>query len=118
MKRVAKYCGALAVAIATLLAITSTPASAAITYYASTTGAAGRATYLQNGVFDLYARDTLTDGHCAQWQSRWPGGAWSWTGSRACSSTETHVGLAEWGQDVRICRTGVGNCSSAIRLGS
>jgi hypothetical protein len=93
-------------------------ASAATTVSASTTGASGRAVYISNGSWRLYATDTLTDGHCAQWQSRLHGstGSWSWTGDSSCSGSEEAVGYAYYTYDYRICRTGVGNCSSALDL--
>jgi len=103
-----------------LLGIGSLPsvASAATSVSASTTGASGRAVYVANGDWNLYATDTLSDGHCARWQSRLHGstGSWSWTGNSACSGHEEAVGSAYFTYDYRICRTGVGNCSGALDL--
>ena len=82
----------------------------------STTGAAGRSAYLGNGDYTLYARDTLSDGHCAQWQYKEPGGSWRSAGSNVCSSSEAVGGYAHSGFQIRICRTGVWNCSGAYTL--
>jgi hypothetical protein len=99
---------------AAILTVVSTPALAASL---STTGASGTWSYIQNGTYGLYARDTLTDGHCAQWQRRPPGGSWTTdTTDPICTSTSTFSGIAQSGDQIRICRTGVWNCSAARTL--
>lgn len=99
---------------AMLVALAAVPAQAVTL---STTGAVGRTAYIRNGDYELFARDPLTDGHCARWQERLPNETtWRWKGSSACSSTEQFVGFSRSGHRVRICRTGVGNCSSATLL--
>ena len=82
----------------------------------STTGASGSTEYISGsgGYYNLYAKDTLTDGHCAQWQS--DQGGWHYIGSKACSGGWEHVGSVQTGHRYRICRTGAGNCSSAVEL--
>ncbi|GAB3982873.1 hypothetical protein V1634_25480 [Plantactinospora veratri] len=106
--------GVVALAAAAMVAIASTPSYAAVSL--STTGAAGRAVYAGDNIHRLYAKDPLTDGHCAQWQIRLPGGQWQWSGDRACSSSEEYVSATASGNQIRICRTGVGNCSAAYQL--
>jgi hypothetical protein len=91
----------------------ATPASAATH---STTGASGRDAYLGYSLYDLFARDTLTDTHCARWQRRAPGGSWAWTGESVCTASEQLAATGFSGWSIRICRTGVGNCSSAYTL--
>lgn len=111
-------CALAVAASATLFAATSASA-AAYDGTLSTTGAWGEYSYMNgSGGYELGARDTLTDGHCAQWQERDPGGGWYWIGSRACTGTEQWVAqaLAFEGVQVRVCRTGVGNCSSYVTL--
>ncbi|MFC4530307.1 hypothetical protein [Sphaerisporangium dianthi] len=120
-KEIVRRSSLVAVAVPTLMAsamlFTTTPASAAADTL-STTGAWGRYVWQRAG-WALVARDPLTDGHCAQWQTRASGGSWQWAGIRVCTATETYaqeqVGVGENTQ-VRICRTGVGNCSTAVTL--
>ncbi|WP_436527883.1 hypothetical protein [Actinoplanes sp. HUAS TT8] len=102
----------VAASAAVALVAGSLPASAATL---STTGASGRTKYFENGTYLLYAHDPLTDGHCARWQVN-TGSGWSYTGDSACSSTEILAGIAQSGSSVRICRTGVGNCSGSVKL--
>lgn len=99
-----------------LVAFAAVPAHAAeITR--STTGAEGRAVYIGNGDWDLFARDPLTDGHCARWQERAPGSSsWSWKGNSVCTATEQWAAFARSGYSYRICRTGIGNCSTVATL--
>jgi hypothetical protein len=96
-----------------MVGLATAPAFAAT---ASTTGASGRSQYVKNGYTLLFATDTLTDGHCAQWQENIDGGGWHWIGSSSCSGSEQQVGsgLSSSYYLYRICRTGVGNCSNAI----
>lgn len=101
---------------AAVLALASLPAQAVIEYPLSTTGAAGIARYYENGQYFLLAKDTLSDGHCAQWQKRNPGASWAWTGDMVCDGSYHNVGIALVGQQVRICRTGLGNCSTYKQL--
>lgn len=84
----------------------------------STTGASGAYKYVTGAAgWDLFARDPLSDGHCAQWQIRHPGGSWNWYGNRVCSGTETYVYAGAQDEDeIRICRTGIGNCSAVLSL--
>jgi hypothetical protein len=98
---------------ALVVAAAPIPAQAATV---STTGARGRTAYFENGTHFLYASDPLTDGHCARWQQKIGSGSWTWHFRSACSGTEEQVGIGQSGNQYRICRTGVGNCSSAIRL--
>src|SRR3954447_7731639 len=103
-------------ASAALGAVAAAPAHAE-EYTLSTTGAQGTVRYVGNGDWSLFARDPLTDGHCARWQVReTDGSSWHWQGDGACSGSWAYVGSA-WNQwSVRICRTGTGNCSGAVRL--
>lgn len=94
-------------------------ASPALAASVSTTGASGRTSIVSSNI-NFYATDTLSDGHCAQWQ-RQPGGSgsWSYFGSQACSGSEELVAARPYFSDgtrYRICRTGVGNCSSSFAL--
>ncbi|MGK5677796.1 hypothetical protein [Actinoplanes sp. URMC 104] len=104
----------VAAGTAAVLGVVSTPALAADTL--STTGASGRWSYIKNGDWSLYAKDPLTDGHCAQWQYKAPGGSWTNSLNSVCSSTETWAGSARSGYQIRICRTGVWNCSGTRTL--
>ncbi|WP_343450930.1 hypothetical protein [Micromonospora oryzae] len=108
--------GIVATGTAVVLAFAAVPAQAAeITK--STTGASGRAVYIKNGDWDLFATDTLTDGHCARWQERAPSSSsWSYKGNSICTATEGWAGFARSGYSYRICRTGVGNCSTVATL--
>jgi hypothetical protein len=110
--------GGVVIAVGTSAAMfAGSPASAsAYEGTLSTTGAWGKYSYIANGSFNLQARDPLTDGHCARWQHRPPGGSWTWTGDMICSATATHSGYTWINYEVRICRTGIGNCSSAVKL--
>ncbi|WP_089207300.1 hypothetical protein [Streptosporangium subroseum] len=116
---------AAVVAVATLFA--ASPASAFTASPApaftgngtlSTTGAVGAYKYVRgSGGWDLFARDPLSDGHCAQWQIKHPGGSWAWYGNRVCTGTETYVYAGALDEDqIRICRTGTGNCSASVSL--
>ncbi|SCG70049.1 hypothetical protein [Micromonospora humi] len=97
-----------------LLGVAAAPAYAATL---STTGAKGRYEYFKNGTYQMWLTDTLSDGHCAQWQEKASGGSWTWVGERNCSSGEINaVWLGRLGYQIRICRTGVGNCSTAVKL--
>ncbi|MGW5671418.1 hypothetical protein [Micromonospora sp. NPDC003776] len=97
-----------------LLGIAAAPAWAATL---STTGAKGRYEYFKNGTYQMWLTDTLTDGHCAQWQEKAPGGSWKWVGEQNCTSSEINaVWLGRSTYEVRICRTGIGNCSTAVKL--
>lgn len=84
----------------------------------STTGASGKYKYVTgSGGWDLFALDPLSDGHCAQWQIKHPGGSWTWHGNRVCTGTETYVYAGAQDEDqIRVCRTGTGNCSTAVSL--
>jgi phospholipase/lecithinase/hemolysin len=99
---------------AALLVTTSSPSWADGS--TSTTGVSGRWAYRRNGDYNLYARDVLSDGHCAQWQRREPGGSWENTINMICSNTEAWAGLGRGGGQIRLCRTGVWNCTRAISL--
>ncbi|KAB1916768.1 hypothetical protein F8280_30555 [Micromonospora noduli] len=115
-KRWTARVGAVASTAMVVLAFAAVPAQAAV-ISKSTTGAAGRAVYIKNGDWDLFARDPLTDGHCARWQERAPGGSsWSWKGNSICTSSEGWAAFARSGYSYRICRTGIGNCSSVATL--
>ncbi|MFY1661038.1 hypothetical protein [Micromonospora sp. WMMD1274] len=108
--------GVVGTGVAMLLGFAAVPAQAA-TITRSTTGAAGRAVYLGDSNWELFARDTLSDGHCARWQVRAPGGtSWSWQGDSVCTSTEKSATFGVSNYSYRICRTGIGNCSSAATL--
>lgn len=109
----AKRSAMIAVGAAAIVTVVSTPSFASGTI--STTGAAGYSKYIGNGDYSLYAKDTLSDGHCAQWQYKEPGGSWTNDGPDVCSSTYTWVGAANENFQIRICRTGVWNCSSAVK---
>ncbi|GGM03352.1 hypothetical protein GCM10012279_21310 [Micromonospora yangpuensis] len=99
------------------LVLVPVPAQAAATEHFSTTGAVGRAVYIKNGDWNLYARDPLTDGHCARWQVRAPGSStWNWQGPSVCTATEQHATFGRAQYSYRICRTGVGNCSAPKTL--
>ncbi|MET9461529.1 hypothetical protein ABZY05_41940 [Streptomyces canus] len=101
---------------AALIGLTAAPAEAH-TYNLSTTGAAGAVDYSANGTWDIYARDTLTDGHCARFQVKdWDDTSWRWYDDMVCTSTEQWVSIVQSGWSVRICRTGIGNCSAALKL--
>jgi hypothetical protein len=109
---------ALAAPIAALVVIgTATPALAASV---STTGASGRTAAAGGTTYRFYATDTLSDGHCAQWQQQSGGaGSWRYIGAQACSGSEELVSsrsVVRDGTRYRICRTGVGNCSSSFTL--
>lgn len=96
----------------------ATPALAVTQGTLSTTGASGEYRY-QSGsaTWALGARDTVSDSHCAQWQVKHSGSStWVWTGARECAGTQTWVGVAGVSDQVRICRTGTGNCSTAVKL--
>lgn len=108
-----KRSAVVASAAAAVVAFAATPALAVSL---STTGASGRTAYLGNGDYTLYARDTLSDGHCAQWQYKEPGGSWRNAGGSVCSSSEAVGGYAHSGFQIHICRTGVWNCSEARTL--
>ena len=98
-----------------IMGFAAVPAEAAS---ASTTGAKGRSVRLENGTHSLYATDTLADGHCARWQEKIGSGSWHWRGESSCSGSEEWVGVGQSLSDYRyrICRTGEGNCSGAVRL--
>lgn len=99
-----------------LVVATSTTASAVTL---ATTGAEGRYAFTSGPPYNvnLYATDTLSDGHCARWQVDY-GSGYQWLGAQVCSSTETFVGTYPRAtQLIRICRTGVGNCSPAKLMG-
>jgi hypothetical protein len=103
-------------AVAALLLAASTPAMADTTL--STTGASGRLAVCPDGgdpTWCLYARDTLTDGHCARWQIETSSG-WQWWGNSVCTGTEQYVTRLDLGR-LRVCRTGIGNCSRAVYTG-
>jgi hypothetical protein len=105
----------IAPAAAIVLLVGALPAAADTSL--STTGAAGRIAVCPDGggpTWCLYARDTLSDGHCARWQIDSSG--WQWWGGSVCTGTETNVGRVDVGR-FRICRTGVGNCSRAAFTG-
>lgn len=105
----------VAVGSAAILTVVSTPSFAADSL--STTGASGTYYYIENGTYGLKARDTLSDGHCAQWQRKPPGGSWTTdTTDPVCTSTLTFSGIAQSGDQIRICRTGVWNCSGTRTL--
>ncbi|RUL91251.1 hypothetical protein EG812_21015 [Verrucosispora sp. FIM060022] len=107
----------VAAGVAAVLAASALPVQAAVNEYFSTTGAAGRAEYIRNGDWNLYARDTLTDSHCARWQYRAPGSStWNWQGSSVCTATEQHATFGRAQYSYRICRTGIGNCSAPKTL--
>ena len=111
-----KRSAVVAVGSAAVLTVVSTPSLAANSL--STTGAYGSWAYAVNGTWSMSAKDTLTDGHCAQWERK-PAGSSSWTTSpneAICSSTLTWSGIAQSGDYVRICRTGVWNCSGSVKL--
>jgi len=103
--------------LAVLLAlVTATSASA---YSTSTTGASGRIATRSPDDPDycllttcLWATDTLTDGHCAQWQKEDPNNnwAWAWYGRSSCSGVEELVAYSAPDGVYRLCRTGIGNC--------
>lgn len=102
-----------------LVLVTATSAFALST---STTGASGRiSTPTTDTCPDhicLWATDTLTDGHCAQWQQEDPNNnfAWRWFGPQSCSGSENKVASFAPDGVYRICRTGVGNCGPAISV--
>jgi len=103
-------------AAAALVGFSVGPAQA-LTYDMSTTGAVGTATYVGNGDWSLHARDPLTDGHCARFQVKdTDDTSWRWYGDMVCSSADRYVTGARSLWSVRICRTGIGNCSAAVRL--
>ncbi|MEU1275500.1 hypothetical protein [Streptomyces sp. NPDC005799] len=114
---VAKRLAVVAVsAAAALVGFSAVPAQAA-SYDLSTTGAAGRVTYVGNGDWSLHAHDTLTDGHCARYQVKdTDDTSWRWYGDMVCTSTDQYVTGARTSWSVRICRTGIGNCSAAVKL--
>jgi hypothetical protein len=104
--------------VALLVGGTALPAQA---YGMSTTGARGDVENSRPGsgaggypyAYDLYATDTLSDGHCARWQLKIGSGAWQWFGTQSCGAkTYSGVGYGKAGYVYRICRTGVGNCSA------
>ncbi|MGX6601196.1 hypothetical protein ACWKSP_03525 [Micromonosporaceae bacterium Da 78-11] len=107
---------AMTVAAGVVVVVGFAAAPAQADAYASTTGASGRSDYIKNGYTELYATDTLSDGHCARWQEKIGGGSWHWIGSSSCSGSEQQVasGLSSSTYLYRICRTGVGNCSGAV----
>jgi hypothetical protein len=110
-----KRSAVVAVGSAAILTVVSTPSLAANSL--STTGASGTWAYSANGTYNLYARDTLSDGHCAQWERKPPGGSWTTdTTDPICSGTSTWSGIAQFGDQIRICRTGVWNCSGTHTL--
>jgi len=115
MKRSIRAAMVLSAAAVVLLA-GAVPAMADTTL--SATGASGRMAVCSNPyepTWCLYARDTLTDGHCARWQIETSTG-WQWWGSSVCTGTEQFVGALEVGR-LRVCRTGIGNCSRAVFTG-
>lgn len=103
-------------AAAALIGFSAVPAQA-LTYNLSTTGAAGSVTYVGNGDWSLHAHDTLTDGHCARFQVKdLDDTSWRWYGDMVCTSTDQYVTGVRINWYVRICRTGIGNCSAAVKL--
>ena len=104
----------LAPVAALILFVGSVPAFA--DSFASTTGASGRVTSCGDGTQCFYATDTLSDGHCARWQQSQDNFAhWTWIGASACSGHEEYVYTTFIAQyEMRICRTGVGNCSAYL----
>ena len=112
-----KRLAVLAVSSATaLVGLAAVPAEAH-TYTMSTTGAVGAIDYFENGSWNLYARDTLSDGHCARFQVKDENDtSWRWYEDMVCTSTEQWVSIFPSGWSVRICRTGIGNCSAARKF--
>lgn len=110
----------LATAATLLVGASSTAAQAATTY--TTTGAWGQDVYVSGSSnpteYNLYAKDPLEDGHCAQWQIKTGDNSWTWYGTRVCSNTVTYVGKAygKYSYYYRLCRTGVGNCTGTIEF--
>lgn len=100
---------------AALVGAAALPAHAAT---ASTTGASGRWANATGDSYNLYATDTLSDGHCARWQHKVGSGSWQWIGTSACSGSEQRVatGYGRFNHFYRICRTGVGNCSRLLEF--
>jgi hypothetical protein len=104
----------------TLVGAAALPAQAA-TY--TTTGACGEAVFASgegpgNLVYNLYAKDPLSDGHCARWQIQTGGGAWQWYGDQVCANTRTYIGkgYGKYNYFYRVCRTGVGNCTRTLEF--
>ncbi|WP_340373902.1 hypothetical protein U5640_01060 [Streptomyces sp. SS7] len=114
---VPKRLAVVAVSAATaIVGFWAVPAQAE-TFSLSTTGAAGTVTYVGNGDWSLHAHDPLTDGHCARFQVKdTDDTSWRWYGDMVCTSADRYVTGARSLWSVRICRTGIGNCSAAIRL--
>ena len=112
----------LALGGAVALGIASIPSAQAVDYFTtSTTGAQARA-YIDGASVPnvvVQGRDPLTDGHCAQVQYRYStSGSWTNAGAAVCTSTWTTKAklTAPSTLQVRVCRTGVGNCSSPFTV--
>ncbi len=85
----------------------------------STTGAAANCIFnnSSDGIGRMTYRDTLSDGHCAfvQWRVN---SSSSWTSSpHNCTSTNVSYNIVPFAPNtvqVRVCRSGVGNCSGIV----
>jgi len=69
----------------------------------------------------LWARDTLADGRCAQWQKEDPNNrwAWAWYEDSVCGADGPEVMVAYGAPDgvYRLCRTGQPNCGPIFWFG-